>query len=329
MKFKNPEFFLLLIPAAVFFVLYIRNWIGRDAVLKFSSVELVKKAGAKRLSFTRLLPGLLRLICFIFLITALARPQTGIGEEKTTEHVVDIVIALDISGSMATLDFHPDNRLTAAKAEASRFIDGRPKDRIGFVVFAGQSITQCPLTVDHEAVLALVEKIQLGMLEDGTAIGLGLASAVNRLKESEAKSKIVILLTDGVNNAGEIDPLTAADLARQFGIRVYTIGVGREGEAALPINDPRFGIRMIRVQTQIDEKMLMAISRKTGGQYFRAQDERGLREIFREIDKLERTEITVDKYTHYEENYLSFLWIALAALLFEILWSNLIVVRLP
>lgn len=329
MKFRDPFYFLLLIPAVTIFILYIRGWIGKDAVLKFSSVDLVKKAGARKLSLSRFFPACLRLMATILLILALARPQTGTGEEKTTEHVVDIVIALDVSGSMATLDFHPDNRLVAAKLEASEFIKNRPKDRIGFVIFAGQSITQSPLTTDHDAVLSLVNQIQLGMVEDGTAIGLGLASAVNRLKSSEAKSKVVILLTDGVNNAGEIDPLTAADLAKQFGIRVYTIGVGKEGEAFLPVNDPQFGTRMLRVRTQIDERMLANISSKTGGQYFRAQDEHALREIFKEIDKLERTEITVDRYMHYEEHYFMFLWPALFILLLEIFWTNFLIVRLP
>ena len=265
----------------------------------------------------------------VFLILAIARPQTSTGEEKTTEFVVDIMIALDVSGSMATLDFHPDNRLAAAKLEARHFVEARGHDRIGLVVFAGQSVTQCPLTVDRGAILALLDKVQLGMLEDGTAIGLGLANAVNRLKDSQAKSKVIILLTDGINNAGEIDPLTAADLAKQFGIRVYTIGVGKEGQAILPIQDPRFGTRLLKVETRIDEKSLSDISRRTGGLYFRAQDERALREIFKEIDRLEKTEIKVETYTHYDERYFWFLWPAFFILLFEIVWTNLVRVKIP
>lgn len=329
MRFLNPLFLILIIPAVVFFVLTILGWIGKEAVLKFSSLELIRQAGAKKLKIRRLFSGLLRLAVLVLLTLALARPQTGTGEEKSTEHVVDIVIALDISGSMATLDFHPDNRLTAAKAEAKRFIEGRRHDRIGLVVFSGNSVTQCPLTVDRQAVLTLLDKIQIGMLEDGTAIGLGLANAVNRLKNSEAKSKVIILLTDGVNNMGEIDPLTAADLAKQFGIRVYTIGVGKEGESLLPIQDPRFGLRVLKVETQIDEKVLDEISRRTGGKFYRAQDQHGLHDIFSEIDRLEKTEITVEKFTHYEERYFWFLWPALFVLIAEIIWSNLLAVRIP
>jgi Ca-activated chloride channel family protein len=329
MRFANPYYFLLFIPAVFFFLLYLRGTIGKEAVLRFSSLKLIEKAGARRLTGGRFFRALLRLAALAFLILALARPQTGTGEEKTTEHVVDIMVSLDVSGSMATLDFHPDNRLGAAKLEARRFVEGRRQDRIGLVVFAGQSITLSPLTVDRLAVLALLDRVQMGMLEDGTAIGLGLGNAVNRLKASDAKSKVIILLTDGVNNAGEIDPITASDLAKQFGIRVYTIGVGKEGEALLPIQDPRFGTRLIKVETQIDEKMLAEIARKTGGLYFRARDERGLREIFKQIDKLERTEITVETFTHYEERYFWFLWPALFVLLFEVFWTNAVSVKVP
>ncbi len=329
MRFANPAVFLLVIPAALLFFLYIKNWIGKEPVLKFSSVKLVKDAGARRVTLGRLFAAAVRFAALVFLIAALARPQSSTGEEKSTEHVVDIMISLDISGSMATLDFHPDNRLNAAKIEARRFIEGRRHDRIGLVVFSGQSVTQCPLTTDRQALLALLDRVQIGMVQDGTAIGLGLANAVNRLKNSEAKSKVIILLTDGINNAGEIDPLTASDLAKQFKVRVYTIGVGKQGVSVLPINDPRFGTRLIKVETEIDEKMLRLISSKTGGRYFRAQDSGGLRDIFAEIDKLEKTEITVEKYTHYDENYFRFLWPALFILLFEIVWMNLLRVKIP
>jgi Ca-activated chloride channel homolog len=329
MTFRDPYYFLLVLPAAIFFVLYIRRLIGREAALKYSNVKLVKSAGGRRVAHGRVFPGLLRFAALALIAAALARPQTGTGEEKTTQTVVDIVVSLDVSGSMATMDFHPDNRLVAAKMEARRFIEGRPNDRIGLVVFAGQSVTQSPLTVDHKAVLALLDQVQMGMLEDGTAIGLGLANAVNRLKGSEAKSKIIVLLTDGVNNAGEVDPLTAAELAKQLGIRVYTIGVGKEGESLLPIQDPRFGTRLIKVQTQIDEKTLAQIAGKTGGRYFRAQETSALRSIFREIDALERTEVKVERHTHYEEHYFLFLWPALFLVLFELAWTNFVSVKLP
>ena len=329
MRFANPLYFLLLIPAAVFVYLYLRYRIGKEAVLRFSNVDLVKKSGGKKLSFGRLLTALLRASCFVFLVCAIARPQTGTGEDKTTQQVIDIMIALDVSGSMATLDFHPDNRLTAAKQEAKRFIEGRQSDRIGLVIFAGQSFTQCPLTVDHKAITTLLDKIQLGTMQDGTAIGLGLGNAVNRLKNSEAKSKVIVLLTDGVNNAGEIDPLTASDLAKQLKIKVYTVGVGREGTSYLPVQDPNFGTRLLKVETQIDEKMLDQIARRTGGQYFRAQDERGLRDIFHAIDQLEKTGVKVERFTHYDEHYFWFLWPAFFILLAELLWTNALFVKVP
>ena len=329
MRFADPWYFLLVGPAVVFFYLYIRGMIGKEATLKFSSIQLVRQTGAKKPVRARFFLALMRLVSLLLLVAAIARPQTSSGEEKTTEHVVDIVIALDISGSMATLDFNPDNRLTAAKQEAKRFIEGRRHDRIGLVVFAGQSFTQCPLTTDHQAILTLLDIIQLGMVEDGTAIGLGLGNAVNRLRESEAKSKVVILLTDGVNNAGEIDPLTAADLAKQYSVRVYTVGVGKEGESLLPVADPRFGTRVLAVETEIDERTLMAIANRTGGRYFRAEDSENLRKIFREIDGLEKTEVTVEKYVHYEERYFWFLWPALFILLFEVIWTNTVKIKIP
>ena len=329
MKFKDPLFLLFFIPVILFFLAYLLGWIGKDGALKFSNLKLIKTAGGKKTGLRRVVTALLRLAALTFLILALMRPQTGTGEEKSTRHVVDLVVALDISGSMASLDFQPDNRLTAAKLEAKRFIEGRSNDRIGLVIFAGQSFTQCPLTIDHKAILTLLDQIQIGMVEDGTAIGLGLGNAVNRLRGSEAKSKIIVLLTDGVNNAGEIDPLTAAELAKQFKIRVYTVGVGKEGFAYIPVKDPAFGTRLMKMQTQIDEKLFSEIASKTGGKYFRAQDQQSLRDIFRDIDSLEKTEITVEKFVHYEEHYFLFLWPALIFLLIEIAWTNLLLVKIP
>ena len=329
MRFADPLFFLLIIPVVILFILYLWRKIGREAVIRFSNIDLVKRSGGRKFGSGRLLQAILRVSALILIVLALARPQTGTGEDKSTQQVLDIVLSLDVSGSMATLDFQPDNRLVAAKLEAKRFIEARKNDRIGLVIFAGQSFTQCPLTVDHKAVLTLLEKVQMGTMEDGTAIGLGLASAVNRLKDSEAKTKIVVLLTDGVNNAGEIDPLTAAELAKQYKVRVYTVGVGKDGTSFLPVNDPMFGTRLLKVETQIDEKMLDTISKKTGGAYFRAQDSRALREIFREIDKLEKTEVKVERSIHYEEQYFWFLWPALFILLAELVWTNLIYVKIP
>lgn len=329
MRFASPLHFLWIIPAVAALIFFIGGKIGRESALRFSSLQLLKEAGARRITSGRLIRGLLRFFTLFFLILALARPQTGSGRVETKEHVVDIMLALDVSGSMATLDFEPDNRLVAAKQEARRFIEGRPNDRIGLVIFAGQSITQCPLTTDSNAILGLLDKIQLGMLEDGTAIGLGLGSALNRLKSSEAKRKVVVLLTDGVNNAGAISPLTAAGIAKSLGVRVYTVGVGREGESVLPVQDPRFGTRLIKVETQIDERMLKEIAKMTGGEYFRAQDQRGLREVFRQIDRLEKTEITVENFVTYEEQYFWFLWPALLFFILELVWVNAVSVKLP
>ena len=329
MRLADPLYLLLVIPAFIFFYLYVSGRIGKDAMLKFSNLQMVKSAGGRRLTSRRFFPGLLRFLAFVCLALALARPQTGSGEERTSEKVVDIAIAMDVSGSMATLDFRPDNRLVAAKLEAKNFIEGRKRDRISLVIFAGQSVTQCPLTVDHQAVLTLLDKIQIGTLEDGTAIGLGLANAVNRLKNSEAKSKVIILLTDGVNNAGEIDPLTAAELAAQFHIKVYTIGVGKDGVSFLPINDPRFGPKLIKVETQIDEPTLIRIASATKGAYFRAQDDHALHEIFKQIDRLERTEIKVETFMHYDEHYFWFLWPAFLLLLLEVVWTNVLFVKIP
>lgn len=329
MRLAGPAYLLLIFPAVLLLILYLSGKLGREPALLFSSLKLLKDAGARRVTSGRLIRGVLRFLTLLFLVFSLARPQTGSGQVQTTEHVVDIMIAMDVSGSMATLDFQPDNRLVAAKQEARRFVEGRPNDRLGLVIFAGESITQCPLTTDSNAVLSLLDKIQLGMVEDGTAIGLGLGSALNRLRGSEAKRKVVVLLTDGVNNAGSISPLTAANIAKGLGIKVYTIGVGKEGESVLPVQDPRFGTRLIKVQTQIDEKMLKEIARLTGGEYFRAQEQRALKEVFRQIDRLEKTEITVENFVTYEERYFWFLWPAVLFFLLELVWSNAVSVKLP
>ncbi|MCP5113989.1 MAG: VWA domain-containing protein, partial [bacterium] len=203
---------------------------------------------------------------------ALARPQAGARGVNVSSEGVDIMIALDVSGSMQAIDLKPNNRLEAAKLVAADFIRGREADRLGMVVFAGVSFVQCPLTLDYAVLLSLMDEIKIGMMEDGTAIGMAIVNCVNRLKESEAESKVAILLTDGVNNAGTIDPATAAQVARTVGVRFYTIGVGKEGEALFPVNDPIFGQRFVRQQTEIDEEILQQIAAETGGRYFRATD---------------------------------------------------------
>lgn len=329
MRLADPILLVFLVPAVILAVLAITNRINREASLKFSSVQIVREAGARSISFRRLFLTLLRLAALAVLIFALARPQTGEGKTESTREVIDVMISLDISSSMATLDFHPENRLTAAKQEAERFIQNRPHDRIGLVVFAKHSITISPLTTDHKALSRLLARVEMGMMEDGTAIGVGLANAANRLRESEAKSKVIVLLTDGVNNSGEINPRTAGDIAHKLGIKVYAIGVGTDGQAMIPIDDPRTGIRrLVQAYTEIDEKLLTEIAQKTGGLYFRAKDETALRSIFNEINKLEKTEVKVNNFTTYDEHYAKYLgWVfwMLAAefLLRHLLWRKM------
>lgn len=259
----------------------------------------------------------LRIAAVSLILVAIARPQTSFDENKVTTQGIDIVLSMDVSSSMLAQDFKP-NRLEAAKKTALSFVDGRPHDRIGLVVFSGESFTQCPVTIDHAIVKNQLKEIKNGLLEDGTAIGMGLATAVQRLKESESKSKVVILMTDGVNNRGLIDPTTAADIAMQYGVRVYTIGVGTQGQAYTPVAmDARGNLIFDYAEVQIDEAVLKDISKKTGGQYFRAVNNKKLEQIFAEIDKLEKTKILVSAYTHKTEKFLAFALAALALLVIE------------
>lgn len=261
---------------------------------------------------------LLSLASISFLLVALARPQSSFDESKTTTEGIDIVIAMDVSSSMLARDFKP-NRLDAAKEVALNFVDGRPHDRIGLVVFSGESFTQCPVTIDHAVVKNQLKQIKNGLLEDGTAIGMGLATSVQRLKESESKSKVVILLTDGVNNKGLVDPATSSDIAKQFGVRCYTIGVGNNGQAYTPVAmDAAGNLIFDYADVQIDEPLLRDVANKTGGKYFRATDNKKLKQIFQEIDQLERTKINVSAIQHRTEKYLW--WACVGALLFVLEW---------
>lgn len=277
----------------------------------------------------RVLLPVLRLLAMSAVIIALARPQTSFDEEKVTTEGIDIVVAMDVSSSMLARDFKP-NRLDAAKEVALEFIDGRPNDRIGLVVFSGESFTQCPVTIDHTIVKNQLKAIRNGLLEDGTAIGMGLATSVQRLKDSESKTKVVILMTDGVNNKGLVDPATAADIAMQFGVRCYTIGVGTNGTAYTPVAmDAQGQLIYDYAEVQIDEPILKDISKKTGGQYFRATNNQKLKDIFAEIDKLEKTKINVSAYTHKSEKFLPFAIAALVLLLLEIILRQTILKSLP
>lgn len=271
-----------------------------------------------RATLKKILP-VLRVLAIILLLVALARPQTSYDESKITTEGIDIVLAVDVSSSMLSKDFSP-NRVEAAKKEAMNFIDGRPHDRIGLVIFAGESFTQCPVTIDHAIVKNQVSQIKNGLLEDGTAIGMGLATAVQRLKESQAKSKVVILMTDGVNNKGFIDPLTACDIAMQYNVRVYTVGIGINGKAMTPVAMTPSGELLFDYQdVQIDEGLLKDIAKKTGGQYFRATDNKKLKEIYVQIDKLEKTKIEMSAFERKTEKFYAFVFAAALLVLVEML----------
>lgn len=276
----------------------------------------------------QLLP-VLRVLALVLLLVALARPQTNYDESEITTEGIDIVLAMDVSPSMLAKDFMPD-RLEAAKREALEFIDKRPHDRIGLVVFAGESFTQCPVTIDHNIVKTQLKNISSNMLQEGTAIGMGLGTAVQRLKESAAKSKVVVLMTDGVNNAGSIEPLTAADIALNYEVRVYTIGIGTNGKALVPIAMYSNGeIMYDYMDVEIDEALLKDIAKKTGGEYFRATGNKGLKEIYAQIDKLERTKIEVSAYQRKAEKFHAFALGAILLLAVELLFRYLIVRSIP
>lgn len=318
-------YFLLIIPLlAAWFI-----WKGRkaNASVTYSSLHIFKNVPATIKERLRYLPVVLRLSAIILLIIALARPQSFTAGENVSTEGIDIAMVLDISGSMLAEDLKP-NRLEAAKNVIDEFIQGRISDRIGLVIFSRDAFTQCPLTVDYNVLRNLLLEIKTGMIEDGTAIGNGIANGVNRLKDSKAKSRIIILLTDGVNNAGEIDPVSAAEIAKTFGIRVYTIGVGTRGQAPYPVQTP-FGIRYQMVPVEIDEAVLKKISEITGGEYFRATNNRTLKEIYEKIDKLEKSKIEITSYKNASEKYYGWLGWGFLLLFLELLLSKTILRKLP
>jgi Ca-activated chloride channel homolog len=329
LRFADPWCLLLLLLLPL--LLLRRRWVQRNLKggLTFSQLGLAGQLGFSWT--TRFFKGLyfFKLIGIAAVILAFARPQLGSAEEDILTEGVDIMIAIDISGSMAAEDFRPKNRISVAKQVVQDFVRGRQSDRIGLVVFAAKSFTKCPLTIDYDVLLRQIDDVNLGAIEDGTAIGNGLATAVNRLRLSKAKSRVIILLTDGVNNSGEIDPLTAADIAKSLGIKVYTVGVGREGIAPFPVNDPVFGKRYVDVEVKIDEEILQKISESTGAQYFRAFDSDSLQNIFKTIDGLEKSRISVKSYTHYNEIFSYFLWPGLSFLVGETLLSHTRFRKLP
>lgn len=314
-EFANPAYFwilLVLIPMIAWYVLKERR---SHADLQFSSIRVFKQMKRGNLIWARHLLFVARVSAIVFLVLALARPQSSNSWQTYNSEGIDIMLALDISGSMLARDFNPD-RLEAAKEVATKFILERPQDRIGLVVFSGESFTQSPLTTDQAVLVNVMKDLHSGMIEDGTAIGLGLANAVNRLKDSKSKSKVVILLTDGVNNRGAIAPMTAAELAKTFGIRVYTIGVGSMGEAPYPVQTP-FGVQLQRLPVEIDEEVLTQIADLTGGKYFRATDNEKLVQIYQEIDQLEKSKIEVKHFSKKNEQYFYFALIGALLLILE------------
>ena len=331
MHFASPYYLWLLSALVPMIAYYVWRTLQGGASIQISSVEGVVRAPKTIRYWLRHLPFVLRLAALALLIVALARPQDVERLSRTNTEGIDIMLAIDVSGSMLARDFRPD-RITAAKEVAGSFIADRYGDRIGLVAFAGEAFTQSPLTTDQGTLQTLLARIRSGLIDDsGTAIGNGLATAINRLRESEAKSKVIILLTDGVNNRGEIAPQTAAEIAKAQGIRVYTIGVGTEGMAPYPAVDiygtPTGGTVMAKVE--IDEKTLRSIAEQTGGQYFRATDKAKLKAIYDQINQLEKSKVEVTEHVTYHEQFLLWVLAGLGLLVLEFLFSNLVLKRIP
>ena len=327
MFFEYPKLLWLLAVPLLLIAHYL--WLelsGRRPHLRVSTVMPWKEGGLSPLAILRHVPFALRIAAIVMIIIAIARPRSSTEVEKIDSEGIDIVLAMDVSTSMLARDFKPD-RISAAKDIAIEFIAQRPSDRMGIVVFAGESYTQCPLTTDRATLINLMKEVQTDLIEDGTAIGNGLATAVARIADSNAPSRVVILLTDGVNNSGEIAPQTAAEIARTYGIRVYTIGVGANGMAPYPVITP-WGVDVQNMQVEIDEELLKGISEMTGGRYFRATDNTKLAEIYAEINKMEKAKTTIDSFPIYKELFGRFAIIALACLLLELL-ARLLLRRLP
>ena len=304
--FVNSELLLLLVIPIVILVWYIFKNSSIYSTIIFSDTKLLRNKKTIKQTL-RHLPYLLKVIAFSLLVIAISRPQSSTNWEESTTEGIDIVLAMDISGSMLAEDLKP-NRLESSKNVAMDFISKRINDRVGLVIFSGESFTQCPLTTDHSVLINLFKDVKSGMVDDGTAIGMGLATAVNRLKDSKAISKVIILLTDGVNNSGMVPPLTAAEIAEKFGIRVYTIGVGTEGSAPYPFQTP-FGIQYQDVEVKIDEETLQDIATLTNGKYFRATNNTSLKEIYKDIDALEKSKIEVTEFHKRAEKFMPFaLW---------------------
>lgn len=328
MYFEYPGLlWLLAIPAALVVHYIYLELAQRHPHLRVSSSVPWTVTGTSFMAVLRHLPFLLRTFALVMIVIAIARPRSSTEMERIDTEGIDIVLAMDVSTSMLARDLTPD-RINASKDIAIEFISQRPTDRMGIVVFAGESFTQCPLTTDRATLINLMKEIQTDLIEDGTAIGNGLATAVARMKDSDAKSRVVILLTDGVNNRGEISPQMAAEIAKTYGIRVYTIGVGKEGMAPYPVMTP-WGVEVQNVKVEIDEKLLAEIAESTGGRYFRATDNTKLAEIYSEINKMEKARTTVDSFPVYKELFGLYALLALLALLLEFFIDRFVLRRLP
>ena len=329
MEFAKPIFlwlFLLYIPLIVWYILKNKK---SDAAIRISSVSAFSKLPTSYKVYLKHFLFVVRLAALGCVIIILCRPQTHDSWESSKTEGTDIVISLDVSTSMLARDFNPD-RFEAAKEVASKFINGRESDNIGIVIFAGESFTLVPMTTDKAVLVNYIKEIKMGMLEDGTAIGDGLATAINRIKDGKAKSKSIILLTDGSNNTGVVAPLTAADIAAKYGIKVYTIGVGTTGSAHFPVGVNVYGkVEYQQLPVVIDEATLKSIANKTGGKYFRATSKHVLKEIFSEIDKLEKTELDVRKYNQTEDNYMPWALLLLALLLIDIIARHTVLRNIP
>lgn len=325
--FVNPNLLYLLLLIVPVIVWYVLNHKRTHASIQVSTIKGIGKNHITYKHILRHVVFALRVLTIVLIIIAIARPQSTSSWKNEESEGIDIVLALDISSSMLARDFQPD-RLEAAKDLAIQFIAGRRNDRMGLVVFSGESFTQCPLTTDHRVLINLFRDIKSGIIEDGTAIGMGLATSVSRLKDSDAKSKVIILLTDGVNNRGAIAPVTAAELAQTFGIRVYTVGVGTEGMAPYPVPTP-FGIQIRNVPVEIDEETLQEIAQNTGGEYFRATDNKKLKQIYEQIDQLEKSKIEVKEFSQKDEEFLSFVLLAAFLLLSDIILRNTLLRQIP
>lgn len=328
MFFEYPKLlWLLVVPVLLVFHYLYRELAQKRPHLRVSTSVPWTLRGRSFMSFMRHVPFVLRIAALSLIIVAIARPRSSEDMEKVDTEGIDIVLAMDVSTSMLARDLTPD-RISASKDIAIEFISQRPTDRMGIVVFAGESFTQCPLTTDRATLINLMKEVQTDLIEDGTAIGNGLATAVARMKDSDAKSRVVILLTDGVNNRGEVSPNMAAEIAKTYGVRVYTIGVGKEGMAPYPVMTP-WGVEVQNVKVEIDEALLAEIAESTGGRYFRATDNTKLAEIYSEINKMEKARTTVDSFPVYRELFGMYALLALLFLLLELILNWFVIRRLP